>query len=589
MEINRIFDILQHNKENYDPEKEVFASKINSEWKRYNIQEYIDISNNISYGLLAMGVKKGDKIAIISSNCPEWNFVDMALMQIGAIPVPIYPNISESDYEYIFNHSEISILFSEGEELLLKIGHILPKISFIKHIFTFSIHDGFRNLEQLIQLGKENKNAKLLEEIKASIKINDLATIVYTSGTTGNQKGVMLSHANIISNLIAVSYISPVQSGEKAISFLPLCHAYERILNYMYQYLGISTYYAESIATIAENIKEIKPSIFSTVPRLMEKIYDKIIDTGRKQKWFKRQIFFWAVNLGHTYELDNKNGWFYNIQHLIVNKLVFSKWREALGGNVKVMVSGGASLQPRLARVYAAANIPILEGYGLTETSPVISVNTFFKNGRKYGTVGQPLPNVSIKIATDGEILCKGANVMMGYYKEPTLTKEVIDEDGWFHTGDTGIIEPKGQLRLIGRKKSIFKTSNGKYVNPEQIEAKFKESSFIDNIVVIGENQKFVAALIVPDFNHLKSWCAIKDIHYSNNEEMAKTTIISNRIQKEVDKYNKYFGETEKIKKYEIINFEWTVHTGELTPTLKLKRNFIYEKYKENIERIFMI
>ncbi|MFZ4740847.1 MAG: AMP-dependent synthetase/ligase [Bacteroidales bacterium] len=587
MEINRIFDILSHYIELYDSERTMLAGKLNGKWIEYNINEYIQYADNISYGLLAMGIKKGDKVAIISSNRPEWNFVDMALMQIGAIPIPMFPSISESDYMYIFNHSEVSIVFCEGEELLSKIEHILPQIPSIKHIITFVNRQGFQYLEQLAQFGSKNANKKLLDEIKASIKKDDLATIVYTSGTTGNQKGVMLSHANIISNLIAVSHISPVKSGEKAISFLPLCHAYERILNYMYQYLGISIFYVENMTTIVESIQEIQPSIFSTVPRLMEKIYDKIINTGRTQKWLKRQIFFWAVNLGHKYELDNINGWFYNIQLYLANKIVFDRWRKALGGNVKVIVSGGASLQHRLIKIYTAARIPILEGYGLTETSPVISVNTFFNNGRKFGTVGPPLPETTVVIADDGEVLFKGPNLMMGYYKESELTKEAIDEEGWFHTGDTGIIEPKGQLRLIGRKKAIFKTSNGKYVNPEQIEEKFKESFFIDNIIVIGENQKFAAALIVTDFNHLKSWCAIKGHDYTSNIEMVKNPIILKRIQKEVDRYNKYFGDTEKIKKYVIMDFEWTEKTGELTPTLKLKRKFIFDKYKIIIDKIF--
>ncbi len=587
MEITRIFDILQNYKENYNWNKKVVGNKINGEWIHYTIQEYIEFANNISYGLLALGIKKGDKVAIISNNRPEWNFIDMALMQIAAIPVPIYPSISQTDYIHIFNHSEVFIVFIEGEELLQKIEQILPKTPSVKYIYTFINRQRYPYLDQLIELGKQNQHPERLATIKANIQTEDLATIVYTSGTTGNQKGVMLSHANIISNLIAVSYISPVKSGEKALSFLPLCHSYERILNYMYQYLGISIYYAESLATIADNIKEIKPAIFSTVPRLMEKIYDKIITKGRKLKWLQRQIFFWAVYLGHKYELNDKNGWLYNIQLTIANKLVFVKWREALGGNVKVMVSGGALLQPRLVRIYTAAGIPILEGYGLTETSPVISVNTFFENGRKFGTVGPPLPGISVKIANDGEILCNGPNVMMGYYKEPVITSEVIDNEGWLHTGDTGTIEPEGQIRLIGRKKTMFKTSNGKYVNPEQIEEKFKESPFIDNIMVMGESQKYPAALIVPEFNHLKCWCILKGHTYTSNEEMVKNPIIRKRFQKEIDKYNKYFGETEQLKKFGLIDFEWTVQTGELTPTLKLKRNFIFEKNNESILKIF--
>ena len=536
---------------------------------------------------MSLNIVSGDKIAIISSNRPEWNIIDMGVLQIGAIPVPIYPTISESDYNHILNHAEVKIVFVEGEELLRKIEHILPEIPTIKEIFTFKDRNRFSHLQQLIDIGKDNHNPALLNELKMKIKTNDIATIIYTSGTTGNPKGVMLSHANLISNFLAASVIPPFGSEGKALSYLPLCHVYERILNYMYQYLGISVYYAENFGAISDNIKDVKPDILSTVPRLLEKVYDKIINTGRKQKWLKRQIFFWAVKVGMKYELNNENGWIYSLKLALANKLVFVKWREALGGKFKVIVSGGAALQPRLARIFTAAGMPVLEGYGLTETSPVIAVNTFFENGRKFGTVGQPLKGVSVKIAEDGEVLCKGPNVMLGYYKEPELTREVIDSEGWFHTGDTGIIEPKGQLRLIGRKKAIFKTSNGKYVNPEQIEGKFKESPFIDNMIVIGENQKFASALIVPDFSHLKSWCEIKGHQYTTNEEMVKNPVISKRIQKEIDHFNKFFGDTEQLKKFDIIDFEWTVQTGELTPTLKLKRNVIYEMYKVRIEEIY--
>lgn len=587
MEIKRIFDLLPHYKENYSWKKDAIAGKINGKWLQYSIDDYIENVNNISYGLLSLNIVSGDKIAIISSNRPEWNIIDMGVLQIGAIPVPIYPTISESDYNHILNHAEVKIVFVEGEELLRKIEHILPEIPTIKEIFTFKDRNRFSHLQQLIDKGKDNHNPALLNELKMKIKTNDIATIIYTSGTTGNPKGVMLSHANLISNFLAASVIPPFGSEGKALSYLPLCHVYERILNYMYQYLGISVYYAENFGAISDNIKDVKPDILSTVPRLLEKVYDKIINTGRKQKWLKRQIFFWAVKVGMQYELNNENGWIYSLKLALANKLVFVKWREALGGKFKVIVSGGAALQPRLARIFTAAGMPVLEGYGLTETSPVIAVNTFFENGRKFGTVGQPLKGVSVKIAEDGEVLCKGPNVMLGYYKEPELTREVIDAEGWFHTGDTGIIEPKGQLRLIGRKKAIFKTSNGKYVNPEQIEGKFKESPFIDNMIVVGENQKFASALIVPDFSHLKSWCEIKGHQYTTNEEMVKNPVIRKRIQKEIDHFNKFFGDTEQLKKFDIIDFEWTVQTGELTPTLKLKRNVIYEMYKVRIEEIY--
>jgi long-chain acyl-CoA synthetase len=392
MEIERIFDLLPYYKANFKQSTEVLANKINGEWVKYSISDFIESADNISYGLLASGFKKGDKAAVISSNCPEWNFVDMGLMQIGIIPVPIFPTISEADYEFIFNHAEISVIFCEGEELIHKIEHILPQIPSIKYIFTFVQNANYPSLEQLKIKGSENKNYSLLEQLKAEIKSNDIATIIYTSGTTGIQKGVMLSHANIISNFINVSYISPVHHGERAVSFLPLCHAYERILNYMYIYLGISIYYAENMHTIIEDIKEIQPGIFTTVPRLLEKIYDKIISKGREEPWLKRQIFFWAVRIGQQYNSETPGNWVYQIKLAIANKIVFNKWRAALGGNIKVIVSGGASLHEGLAKIYTAAGIPILEGYGLTETSPVIAVNSFLKNGRKLGSVGLPLP-----------------------------------------------------------------------------------------------------------------------------------------------------------------------------------------------------
>jgi long-chain acyl-CoA synthetase len=587
MEIRRIFDLLPYYQENYGWKTDAVAGKSNGEWRRYSIQEYVEISNNISYGFLAKGVNPGDKIAIISTNRPEWNFLDMGIMQIGAIPVPIYPTISESDYQHILNHAEICYVIVEGEELLRKIEHILPEIPSLKGIYTFINRGRFNFLEELIQLGKENPTPEKVEEIKATIKSNDIATIIYTSGTTGSPKGVMLSHNNLIQNSKACSCIPPVGSEGIAMSFLPLCHVYERMMNYLYQYLGISVYYAENLGTIGENIKEIKPHILTTVPRLLEKIYDKIISNGRKLPWIQRQVFFWAVNIGQRFEFHNKNGWIYNIQLSIANKLVFSKWREALGGRFEVIVSGGASLQPRLGRVFTAAGIPIMEGYGLTETSPVIAVSNFTKHGRKFGTVGPVLPGVEVKIAEDGEILCRGHNVMLGYYKDPENTAEAIDKEGWFHTGDTGVIEPEGQLRITGRKKSIFKTSFGKYVNPQLIEEKFKESPFIENIIVVGENQKFAAALIQPDFALLKSYCKLKNIPYSTSQEIIQNDIIRKRIGKEVIKYNKFFGETEKVKKYEFISDEWSIQTRELTPTLKLKRNIINAKYKEMIDKLF--
>jgi long-chain acyl-CoA synthetase len=586
MEVTRVFDLLDRYLEKF-PKDDALAGKEEGEWMKYSTRSYVDISNYISYGFLALGVKKGDKIATITFNRPEWNFLDMGITQIGAIHIPIYPTISEADYKYILNHAEIKYVFVAGEDLFRKIENILPDIPSLKDIYTFKNLHGFKHLNELIRLGWQNPAKEKLDEIKATIKPEDVFTIIYTSGTTGTPKGVMLTHTNIISNFIGVSNIPPVGYNSKALSYLPLCHIYEHMLNYMYQYLGVSVYYAENMGTIADNIKEIHADILTTVPRLLEKIYDRIIKKGRKLTGVKKKLFFWAVDLGLKYELDGTNGSWYEFKLKIANILVFSKWREALGNNLRTIVSGGAALQPRLNRIFWAARIPILEGYGLTETSPVIAVNHFGKDGLKFGTVGPVLPGVKVKIAEDGEILTKGPNLMLGYYKEEGLTNELIDQDGWFHTGDLGQIEETGQLRITGRKKEIFKTSFGKYINPGQIEDKFKESSFIDTLIVLGENQKFAAALIVPDFNDLKSWCESKGIEYTTNSEMINLSRIKKRFKKEVDFYNTFFGETEQIKKFELMECEWTSFSGELTPTLKIKRAYISTKYESIINKLF--
>ena len=589
MEITRLFDFLSFYKESFKPKDDALAGKENGKWIKYSIDQYIETANNISFGLLKLGVKKGDKIATIANNRPEWNFIDMGVLQIGAVHVSIYPTISESDYKYILNHAEVKYVFISGKELLRKIEHILTEIPSIKGLYTFNDIEDVKHLNELIQLGKQNSVPEKLEELKTGINKDDIATLIYTSGTTGNPKGVLLSHDNLINNVLNVYHIFPVDETSRALSYLPLSHVYERTNLYVYHIKGLSVYYAESLGTIGDNIREVQPEILTTVPRLLEKVYDKILAKGRKLKGLKKNIFFWAVNLGLKYELNDANGWWYEFQLKIANKLVFKKWREALGGKLKTIVSGGAALQPRLNRSYTAAGIPVLEGYGLTETSPVISVNHFGKNGRKFGTVGPPLRDVQVKIAEDGEILCKGPNVMKGYYKEPELTKEAIDKDGWFHTGDIGRIEPEGQLKITGRKKSMFKTAMGKYIIPELIENKFKESSFIDSIVVLGENQKFAAALIVPDFDYLKSWCDVKDIKYTSNKEMIELQRIKKRIQKEMDNYNKSFGKTEQIMKFELMDSLWSIETGELTANMKLKRDFICKKYKKQVDKLFNI
>lgn len=589
MEITRLFDLMYNYHDRF-PKSDVLSGKENGVWTKYSTEQYIEIATSISYGLLQLGIRKGDKIATITFNRPEWNFLDMAIMQIGAIHVPIYPTISDSDYQYILAHAEVKMVFVAGWELLRKIEHILPTIPSLNEkemVYTFKNLRGYKHLNEIIEIGRANPSVDYLNQIKDSILPTEMATMIYTSGTTGIPKGVMLSHQNILSNVIGVSPIPPIGPQSRAVSFLPLCHIYERMLIYVWQFKGVSIYYAESLATIADNIKEVKPDIISTVPRLLEKIYDKIMQTGKKLSFPQRQIFMWANAIAVNYNIDSPNSWWYLVKLNVARKLVLSKWKAALGGNLKVIVSGGASIQSRLIRVFWACDMPVLEGYGLSETSPVIAVSSFFPNGVKIGTVGQVLPGVTIKIAEDEEILCKGPNVMLGYYKEPELTKEVIDEDGWFHTGDLGLIEPNGQLRITGRKKEMFKTAFGKYIVPTRLENKFVESPFIDAIMVIGENEKFAAALIVPNFIELRNWSTKKGIEYSTNEEMVKDAAVIKHYQKEVATYNKLFGETEQIRKFELIGYEWTVQTGELTPTLKLRRKQIMKQNEKLIEKIF--
>ncbi|MGE4540818.1 MAG: long-chain fatty acid--CoA ligase [Bacteroidales bacterium] len=585
--ITRIFDLLPYYEQKFKPKADVLAGKENGDWVKYDITKFREIVDDISYALLQLGIEKGDKIATISNNCPEWNFIDFAVLQTGAIHVPIYPTISEADYKYILIHSDVKFVFVAGKELFRKVEHILPEIDNVQEVYTFKTTEGLKHLSELITLGAENQDAEKLQNIKSNISADDTATLIYTSGTTGRPKGVMLSHANLLSNVEAVYHIFPVDEHCKAVSYLPLCHVYERMNIYTYIYLGVSIYYAENMGTIADNIREVQPEILTTVPRLLEKVYDKIIAKGRKLKGIKKQLFFWAVNLGLSYQAENKNGIFYKLQLSIANKLIFSKWREALGGKMRVIVSGGAALQPRLSKVFTAAQIPVLEGYGLTETSPVIAVNTLEPEGLKFGTVGKVIKNVEVKIAQNGEILVKGPNVMKGYFKDKAMTAEAIDSDGWFHTGDVGEIDSSGHLQITGRIKEIFKTSMGKYISPALIENRFKESAFIDGLMVIGEHHKFAAALIVPNFEHLRSWCRIKGINYTTDSEMITKKAIINRFKKEVDHYNVYFGDYEKIKKFELTDHEWTVQSGELTANLKLKRNFIAKKYQDKIDEIY--
>lgn len=586
MEVTRVFDILPHYALHFQ-RNDALCGKQNGVWRHYSINQYIETVNNISYGLMQLGIKKGDKIATISSGRPEWNFLDMAILQLGAIHVAIYPTISENDYKYILHHAEVKMVFVSGWDILRKIENIISEIPEIKdNVYTFRNLRGYRHLNEVIELGMANPSPQYLDEIKERISPDDIMTLIYTSGTTGNMKGVILTHRNIINNFKAIVPIVPIHSQNRVLSYLPLCHIYERMMNYAWQFLGIPIYYAESLPTIADNMREIKPTIFTTVPRLLEKFYDKIIATGRKQKGIKKRIFFWADSIATSFELENVSK-LYRLKLKIARKLVLSKWKAALGGKIDVIVSGGAAIQPRLSRLFWAAEMPVLEGYGLTETSPVIAVSDFFENGLMFGTVGQPLPGIEVKIAEDGEILTRGHCVTQGYYKAEDLTKEAIDPDGWFHTGDIGHFEPKGQLRITGRKKEMFKTAFGKYIVPTIIENKFNEESLIDNIMVLGENKQFAAALIVPNFNDLRSWCDRKGIAYTTNEEMINHPDVIRKFKKIVAKYNASFGDTEKIIRYELIDYEWSVATGELTPTLKLRRNFIATKFADKIIKLF--
>ncbi len=590
MEMTRTFNILDRLLENYPQKDDILAGKENNQWVKYSTKDYVELATIVSYGLLSLGLKKGDKVAMVSNNRPEWNFIDMGISQAGMILVPIYPTISVEEYEYILDDAKPKLIFVSDKGLFEKIKPIVDKAASIEGIYTINKVEGAKNWTEVKELGKENadKYRDELINIKESIKPGDMVTLIYTSGTTGNPKGVMLSHSNLMSNVIASSTVHPYGPESNSLSFLPLCHIYERMLNYHFQYKGVSIYYAENMGTIVNDLKDIKPVLFSTVPRLLETVYDKIIGKGKDLPYIKKQIFFWAVNLGMKFKLHGANSWFYKQRLKIANKLIFSKWREALGGNVGIIVSGGAALQPRLATIFWAAGIRVLEGYGLTETSPVVAVGNMVTDEIMVGAVGPLIKDVEVKIADDGEILCKGPNIMMGYYNKPELTKEVIDEDGWFHTGDIGMMIDNKYLKITDRKKEIFKLSSGKYIAPQVIENKFKESFFIQQLMVIGENEKFASALISPNFEFLHNWCSIHDVKYRDNKELIQIPEVVARYQKEVKEINKNLALHEQIKRSRLVYKEWTPGTGELSPTLKLKRNFIYKEYEHIIKDIFL-
>lgn len=586
MEFKRLFDLLEYQVKNF-PKEDALACKISGNWKKYSSQDYATIADQLSTGLLKLGIKKDDKVAIVSPNRPEWNFVDIALQQIGAVSVPVYPTNTVENYNFIFTDAEVKLIFAADQELYDKAKEAVIGISSVREIYSFDHIDGVKNWNEIKTLGEEI-NVIELKNIKVSIKSEDLVTLIYTSGTTGNPKGVMLTHANILSNVTVCAPLLPVNHQHRALSFLPLSHVYERMLNYLYTRCGISIYYAENINTVAENLKEVEPHIFVTVPRLLEKVYDKIVEKGASLSGLKKKLFYWALDLGHQFENNVNQGIFYNFQLWLANKIIFNKWREALGGNIIVIISGGAALQPRLAKVFWAAQVKVMEGYGLTETSPVIAVNRPVEGDSMVGTVGLVLPNVEVKIAPDGEILTKGPHVMKGYYNKPDLTADVIDSEGWFHTGDIGEFIEGRFLKITDRKKEMFKTSGGKYIAPQVIENKFKESRIIEQIMVVGDGRKFASALIVPSFIGLQSWCSIKGIPFSDESSILKNPAVIEKFEKEVEAYNENFAQFEKIKKFQLVKSPWTIESGELTPTLKLKRKVILENFKDVIERMYL-
>jgi len=588
IEIKRLFDFPYYQLENFPLEK-ALGTKYNGTWESISTQQYIDKANAISRGLLRLGIKPNDKIAVISSsNRTEWNILDIGVLQLGAQNVPIYPTITEEDYEYVLNHSEATYCFVSDKVVLEKLNSIRHNTK-LKEVYSFDEIEGCKNWKEVLELGKDKSNQEEVEKLKDSVKAEDLATIIYTSGTTGRPKGVMLSHNNIVSDVLGSATRVPFETGTYvALSFLPVCHIFERMIMYLYQYYSVSVYFAESIDKISDNLKEVKPHVITAVPRLLEKVYDKIIAKGTALGGIKQKLFYWAVELGLEYKPYGANGWWYETKLSLARKLIFSKWKEGLGGNIELIVSGSAALQPRLARVFAAAEIPVMEGYGLTETSPVVAVNDMRNRGFKVGTVGKVLDNVDVVIAEDGEILTKGPNLMIGYYKEPEKTREAINEDGFFHTGDIGEIDSEGFLKITDRKKEMFKTSGGKYVAPQIIENIMKQSRFIEQIMVIGDGEKMPAAFIQPNFEFVQEWAKRKNIEIgSTNEEMVKKPEVIERIQEEVDFYNQKFGNWEKVKKFELIPEVWSIEGDQLTPTMKLKRRNIKERYKDLYNKIY--
>ncbi|REH47475.1 long-chain acyl-CoA synthetase [Tenacibaculum gallaicum] len=586
IEITRLFDFPYYQQEKYNLEK-AFITKYNGEWQSISTNEYIKKANAISRGLLRLGVQPNDKVAVISTNNrTEWNICDIGILQTGAQNVPIYPTISKEDYEYILNHSEATYCFVSDETILEKLNQIKGNTK-LKGIFTFDDIQGEKSWQEILTLGEDDSNQNEVEERKNAITTDDLATLIYTSGTTGRPKGVMLSHKNVVSNVLSSEKRVPLEYGQgRALSFLPVCHIFERMILYLYQYCGISIYFAEAIDKLSENAQEIKPHVMTAVPRLYEKIYDKIYAKGAELTGVKKKLFFWAIELGLQYEPYGANGWWYEKKLSIARKLIFSKWQAALGGELKIMVSGSAALQPRLTRVFTAAGMPVMEGYGLTETSPVIAVNDMRDGGFKLGTVGRLIDGVEVKIADTGEILVKGPNVMQGYYKDPEKTAEAL-QNGYFHTGDKGELCEDGFLKITGRTKEMFKTSGGKYIIPPLLEGQLKQSRFIEQVMVIGEGEKMASAFIQPNFEFVREWAQRHNVTLGDNKDLVSNPKVIERIQEEVDYANTKFGKWETIKKFELTPEEWSIDSGHLTPTMKMKRKIIKDIYKDLYDKIY--
>lgn len=591
MGASRLFDLLSLQISN-NPTRAFLAMKETRNgvktWKHYTFQETQHQANRVSQLLMDIGLQKGDKIAIIANNCPEWNFVDLGAMKIGIVVVPMYPNISENDYNYIFNDASIQYAFVGDENILKRVQPLMGKVATLRGIYVFPPMGTSKRFMDILPIETQIDKITLLAQL---VSANDLATIIYTSGTTGNPKGVMLSHRNIVSNVKSVKEVTPFYEGKRVLSFLPLCHSFERMVFYAYLSYGMHIHYAESLETIGENLNEVKPFCFTTVPRVLEKVYEKIMAKGTQLKSTQKWFFHWAIKVGLVYEIGEPKNFLYSFKLALARKMVFSKWQEALGGEVEFIVTGAAAMQPRLVTLFTAAGIQVIEGYGLTETSPVLCTNHIIEKERCLGTVGMPIPRVDIMLAPDGEILAKGDNIMMGYYNQPQLTAEVIDSDGWFHTGDIGswvTYHDNIFLKITDRKKELFKTAGGKYIAPQAIENKLKECPYIEQIMVVGgDDKKFIAALIVPSFTPLAAWANEMGIPYQNHQQLIGHPDVIDFIRFETEKFNHHFGHWEQIKKVRLLADEWSIATGELTPTMKLKRKAIYNKYITVIEEMY--